>query len=235
MKTVRKTIATAVVSLLTVGMMLNFGGCSKDMTPIGPDQSKEESTSQQSVDQTNVKKIVTVNNGKVKLLNFTSNKIALNKLVTKSKWISPWYGGTLTMEFFEATASSLTASYAAAQTLKAKTTLEVLPGAVSSWVNISVTMDDELAMMGDIDMEFAPHGLVFNTPAILNIEAYNLDLSGLSSADLGTTFGLYYDNVETGKWEKMVSEDFEINIDEGFVKVINAELPHFSRYAIGAE
>jgi len=59
MRAVRKTIATVVVSLLTVGLALNFSGCSKDMTPIGPEQSKEESTSQQSVDQTNVKKIVT--------------------------------------------------------------------------------------------------------------------------------------------------------------------------------
>jgi hypothetical protein len=235
-KTIRKAIATAVVGLLTIGMTLNFSGCSKEMAPFAPEQTKEESISQNSGNQTNLEKIVTVNNGKVKLLNFTSNKISLKKLVTQSAWITPWYGGTLQLEFFEATASNWTDDYYSdTQTLKAKTTLKVLPGAVNNWVNISVTMDDELSMLGDIDMEFAPHGLNFNTPALLNIEAYNLDLSDINTDDLGTVLGLYYDNQETGEWEKMICEDIQINFAQGFIKVINAQLPHFSRYAVGGE
>jgi hypothetical protein len=45
MKKVRKTIATAVVSLLVIGMTLNFGGCSKDVSPLFPEQSKLEQNS----------------------------------------------------------------------------------------------------------------------------------------------------------------------------------------------
>jgi len=238
MRAVRKTIATVVVSLLTVGLALNFSGCSKDMTPIGPEQSKEESTSQQSVDQTNVKKIVTVNNGKVKLLNFTSNQLSLKKLVTQSTLVKPNKGGTLSMSINETSSLELNnyRNYLyAIQTLKAQMTLTVPQHAVNSPVTISVTMDDQISMIGDVDMEFAPHGLVFNTPAILNIEAYNLDLSSINVNDFGTTFGIYYDNEDSGEWEKMDCDDIQINFTDGSVKVINAELPHFSRYAIGAE
>jgi len=46
---------------------------------------------------------------------------------------------------------------------------------------------------------------------------------------------IFYDNQENGQWEPMQRDDVLIDVDAGSVKVVNARLPHFSRYAIGAE
>ena len=84
-----------------------------------------------------------------------------------------------------------------------------------------------------IDATFYPHGITFSgdKPALLNIGAKNVDLSGVNP----NTLRLYYDNEETGQWEEIQTYDIIVKQDEGYVKVINAELWHFSRYAIGAE
>ena len=107
---------------------------------------------------------------------------------------------------------------------------QVLPGAVVEDVDISISTDDEL-LMGDVYLTFGPHGTAFNPPAILDIDAFGLDLSGIDPEDLN----VFYDNAETGQWELMQSTEILINQAEGYIKVVGALLPHFSRYAIGAE
>ncbi len=87
---------------------------------------------------------------------------------------------------------------------------------------------DKNALIGNVDVTFHPHGTTFSSPALLTVEARNIDLSGWDLERIA----LYYDNPETGEWEKMNVKEVKIKPDEGYVKIVEAELPHFSRYAM---
>ncbi len=111
-------------------------------------------------------------------------------------------------------------------------TLDILPHSVNNRTEISLTARMMKAIVfGNIDMEYAPHGLVFNRPAILNIRGENLDLSELDPAIIDR-FGLYYIDQETGQWEEMETDEIYINIATGVIRIVKARLPHFSRYAL---
>ena len=64
----------------------------------------------------------------------------------------------------------------------------------------------------------------------------SLDWSALKDIDLTAIgdrpVGVYYDNQETGQWELMESEETSVSIKEGKLKIKNALIPHFSRYAV---
>ncbi|MCH7755890.1 hypothetical protein IH970_12310 [candidate division KSB1 bacterium] len=77
------------------------------------------------------------------------------------------------------------------------------------------------------DMEFGPDGTVFANPALLNIIAVNLNLKKVNLE----TLGIYYDNPETGQWQKIDSENVVVDKEHGFLRIRNAQIPHFSRYA----
>ena len=72
---------------------------------------------------------------------------------------------------------------------------------------------------------------IFNPPAIIDITASGVDLSGVDPASVN----IYYDNQETGQWEVMESDQIVVNQNEGRIEIVGAKLPHFSRYSIGAE
>ena len=105
--------------------------------------------------------------------------------------------------------------------------LEVIPGAVSEDAELSISLDDE-ELVGDVYLTFGPHGTIFDPPALLNIEASGLDLS----AGDPSTIDIFYDNQNTGEWEPMPREALIVDQNEGYINVINAQLPHFSRYAV---
>ncbi len=109
-------------------------------------------------------------------------------------------------------------------------TLRILPKTISDDVEVSISLDDQ-QFIGNMDVVFQPHGITFSQPAILNIAASGLDLTGMNP----NAIDIYYDNTETGQWEKMEREAILVNIVDGAIVVVNALLPHFSRYAIGAE
>jgi hypothetical protein len=107
---------------------------------------------------------------------------------------------------------------------------QVLPGAVQQDLDLSMSTDDEL-LMGDVYLTFGPHGTIFSPPAVLNIDAFGLDLSGIDPQAIN----VYYDNEEVGTWELMQSTEIIVKPDENYLKVVGALLPHFSRYAIGGD
>ena len=115
----------------------------------------------------------------------------------------------------------------------AKVTFELPPGAIEEELEISICMDDE-QLSGDIFIEFGPHGIFFKEPAKLNIEIYGLKFKKGDDFEV-EDLGLYYVNQETGLWEKMKFKKIQVDRKKGTIKVIDAELPHFSRYAIGSE
>jgi len=101
-------------------------------------------------------------------------------------------------------------------------TLTVLPHSVKDTTELSLIMDKK-----SFDMEFGPPWTVFANPALLNIIAVNLNLKKVNLE----TLGIYFDNPETGQWQKINSENVVVDKEHGFLRILNAQIPHFSRYA----
>jgi len=112
----------------------------------------------------------------------------------------------------------------------AEVSLDILPGAVDADVEIEVNLETT-ELVGGVAMTFSPHGTVFNTPAILNIEAHGVDFTGVDP----NAIDIFYDNQETGQWEPMPRDQIIVDVISGIIRVINAQLPHFSRYALAAD
>ncbi len=45
------------------------------------------------------------------------------------------------------------------------------------------------------------------------------------------TLAIYYYNPQTGQWEKIDSENVVVDKEHGFLRIRNAQITHFSRYA----
>lgn len=108
-----------------------------------------------------------------------------------------------------------------------KVTLTIPLGALSNDAEISLSMSTT-EIFGGAYVNFEPHGTVFNQPAILNLTAFGVDFTGVDTKAVD----FYYDNTDTGQWEKMQRDDVRINLAKRKIRVINALLPHFSRYAL---
>ena len=100
--------------------------------------------------------------------------------------------------------------------------LTVLPHSVKDTTELSLIMDKK-----SFDMEFGPPGTVFANPVLLNIIAVNLNLKKVNLE----TLGIYFDNPETGQWQKIDSENVVVDKENGFLRIRNTQVPHFSRYA----
>jgi hypothetical protein len=94
---------------------------------------------------------------------------------------------------------------------------------------VSMEYDDQ-NFEGFADLVFGPHGTQFSSPALLDFEVKGLDLTGVNPEDVK----LFYVN-ENGQWEEMVAKKIEVKVQDGKVKIDDAELPHFSRYALAAD
>ncbi len=101
--------------------------------------------------------------------------------------------------------------------------LTVLPHSVQDTTELSLIMDKK-----SFDMEFGPAGTVFSKPALLNIIAVNLNLKKVNLE----TLAIYYHNTETGQWQKIDSGDVILDTEHGFLRIRDAQIPHFSRYAV---
>ena len=161
-------------------------------------------------------KMDTENTKKINILKFKKVSSSLNKIVSVSKTITVEEGGVIELRLVIDDEGSVYTNI----------TLEVLPNTLSEDTEISITIDDE-----SIDFIFSPHGTIFSQPAILNIYAMGLDLSGVDPNEIG----IFYDNPDTGQWEQMENEGISVNISTGHASVQNAKIPHFSRYAIATD
>ena len=123
-----------------------------------------------------------------------------------------------------------------------KIKFKVMPASITEDLEITISTDDE-ELAGNIFLTFGPHGTDFNPPAILDIEVSGLDLSGWGDDDDDDDddddghhdHGINIFYINEGDWEVMKSEKIIVKKNEGYLKIKGAELPHFSRYAIGAE
>jgi len=142
---------------------------------------------------------------------------ALSKVVTVSSFVSYDEGGELELDY----------DYDFEVDIK----FEVPQHSISEDAMLKLTIDTD-NFVGSFDVNFQPHGIVFDIPACLNIKAKNLDLSSITDP---SSIKVYYDNTKTGEWEEMQCDDIVVNLLLGNITVINASIPHFSRYAIGTE
>ncbi len=145
---------------------------------------------------------------------------ALHKIISVTKTIYAQSGGELKLNY----------DYGeGAKKVNIDVSLKFEPGSVSRDVDITLSVDDAV-LMTTIDLSFAPEGLVFLKPAILDVNAQGLDLSGIPP---GANINLYYFNKQTGTWEQIPTRRISVNISNGQLQCKDGEIPHFSRYAFG--
>ncbi len=160
-------------------------------------------------------------NQNVKILNFGLPQTNLKKITSVSKWMTALDGGWEQLFHVGEDTTDLMFVYSL---------INIRPNTMSADAEIGLTVDDQ-NFAGAVDVEFAPHGITFSEPALLTMYAYGLDLSGVDVNNLN----FYYQNTETGLWEPMVYQYLYVSVEYGIIYLLNGELPHFSRYAIGTE
>ncbi len=150
-----------------------------------------------------------------KILVFGTGNPSLKKVVPVSQKVTREDGGELILDYKGLEHNN--------GNVEVKMTLTVLAGAISRDAVLQMGLDDQSFLMS-----FGPHGITFSQPALLNIEARNLDLSGVNPE----TLTLYYLNSKTDEWVEMQTAAIIVNQEEGYLKFVDARIPHFSRYAV---
>jgi hypothetical protein len=96
-------------------------------------------------------------------------------------------------------------------------------GALNQNTNVTIKMDPET--MG---FEFLPHGITFNTPALLTVDSYGYDLTGFTNKNND----LFY--IDNGMWtESYQGRLVKVFPHNGKLMVNDIQLRHFSQYAFG--
>ena len=202
MKRFERILTHLLATGLVAGMALNFSACSKD-SPIGPDN------------------IDTPLEQEFQIVSLGQGMPSLAKRISVTKRITSKHGGKLVLKHKWTSSNG--------NKVEIKVALEIQKDGISEDAELSLTLDDE-QFLGNLDLVFGPHGIVFDKAAELSIKAKGLDLSDFDEK----SFGLYYDT-EDGKWEKMTWKKLSVNIRRGEIEIVKAKLPHFSRYALAAQ
>jgi len=150
-----------------------------------------------------------------KILVLGTGNPSLKKVVPVSQWVTRKDGGELILDYKGLEHNN--------GNVEVKMTLKVLAETISRDAVLQMGLDDQKFIMS-----FGPHGITFSQPALLNIEVKNLDLSGANPE----TLALYYLDSKKGEWEKMQTAEIIVNQEEGYLKFVDGQIPHFSRYAV---
>ncbi|MBN2009109.1 hypothetical protein JW960_07170 [candidate division KSB1 bacterium] len=160
----------------------------------------------------------------LEFVSFADQSNALNKVVLPAvvDYVTYKDGGEISLDY-------VTKSAAASDrgALEMKTTFTVPPESISEDALLRLTVDPTL-LSGDVDVTFYPHGIMFAKPALLNIEVKGADVSDLEIDKLG----LWYTSDESGVWQQMVVKEIVVDKEAGYLRIIDAQIPHFSRYAL---
>lgn len=146
---------------------------------------------------------------------------SLQKTVRSEKWIEQSAGGSVSLYYRK--------DYTSGTSPEMTATINIPANSISQSCNVSMYFDDS-QNVGPTDIVFGPHGTTYSTPAKLTIECKYFDLSGVDP----NTLHLYYVN-ENGQWVEHPSHEIHVEPGWGFIRVVDAEIPHFSRYAIASE
>ncbi len=152
---------------------------------------------------------------KHKILVFGTGNPSLKKMIPVSQKVTRKDGGELIIDYKGLEHNN--------GNVEVKMTLTVLAGAISRDAVLQMGLDDQSFLMS-----FGPHGITFSQPALLNIEVKNLDFTGVNVE----TLALYYLDSKTDEWVELQTAEIIVNQEEGCLKFVDAEIPHFSRYAV---
>lgn len=143
---------------------------------------------------------------KVEWLTVSSSGLSVEGSKTWSKSINGAYGG-----LFKGTKSLSTI-------VSAYVEVWVPAGAFSGTKTISATLNSST-----LYADFAPSPMTFNTPIYYTVEYYGVDLTGIDPANVDF---FYID----GNGNMVKAPYAEIYVEDGWLCVVDAQLPHFSRY-----
>lgn len=155
----------------------------------------------------------------IKIIPIGVESSSLKKVTTESKLMTPEEGGWIQLFHVGDDTSDVIFVYSR---------LVIRPNTMSDTAEVSLTVDDQ-HFAGVTDVVFEPHGTTFSQPALLTLYAYGVNLTGVNPDKLS----LYYVNEETGLWEPMEYQYMYVSQELGIIYILNGELPHFSRYALG--
>ncbi|MBN2009448.1 hypothetical protein JW960_08900, partial [candidate division KSB1 bacterium] len=143
-----------------------------------------------------------------------SDSQSLEKVSYNWQYINKYWGGTLHIHhmFDNSNAEAVIDLKIKANTID-----------YSKWVGM--TFDDQ-NQVGYTDIVFSPHGTQFSSPALLTIELKNVNLSGIDPNKVR----LYYVD-ESGNWVEHPTHEIYVDATWGVIRVVDAQIPHFSRYA----
>ncbi len=204
MRRSKATLGPAIAILCMLVIAISFTGCSKNFFPRAP----EVETITDDVKKPN----------NLQFLSYGKVLPSLKKTILVSKFISEDEGGLLHLQYKIDTETGVVNVH-----MKLKVHKNSLPGDTE----ICMSVDDE-QFLADLDIVFGPHGTDFSEPADLDISVDGLDLSG----DDASSIDIYYYDETINDWLKMDSKSVSVDTDKGKIKVQQAELPHFSRYAL---
>ena len=202
MKRISKSLVFLMAVTLMTGLALNFNGCTAK-APMAADETKSWASQ-----------------GKPQFLKIGDGNGSLKKMLQVSQLVTKKDGGELILEYKGDENNN--------GNVYCKITLKIFAETISEDAELTFSLDDQ-ELVGNIDVQFGPHGITFSKPALLVIEAKQMDLSNVPVERVD----IYYDNAGVGQWEKMESKEVIVKQDEGYLKIIEAEIPHFSRYAVG--
>lgn len=162
-----------------------------------------------------VQRILSPGKKNINFITWNDSAQSFNKVYTTSKWINKYKGGEL---YMVVEGGSIKGSSGVA----IKTLFNVAPNSISQSTTVKQSIDDEV-----IDFMFSPSGTTFNPPALFTVVVYGADLTGVNPDSVN----MYYVN-PNGQWQVMPSEEVVVDTANGFIRIVNAEISHFSRYAL---
>lgn len=147
---------------------------------------------------------------------------SLSKTYTVRKYIRKSHGGVVSIYANSGDSDDLEDDGHTKDKLVAAS-LSVPSGAIDHSKTITMSLDDN-----KIEFEFGPSGTQFSPGAKLSFYAEGLNLAGLQNDQIG----IYYLSGD-GEVIPVPAEQIVVDEHNGKIMVRNAEINHFSRYALG--
>jgi hypothetical protein len=151
------------------------------------------------------------------VLSFGEVQPALHKSIVTTATVTRRNGGYLYVRYDVPTVKNI---------VKVTVSLVIPPYAITADSIVMSMQVDPAQFLSTLDVVFGPHGVDFVRPARLCVWIQNMDFTGINPSSIG----IYYD--DRGSWTPMPNASITANPKAGILNVINALLPHFSRYAL---
>ncbi len=237
MNRIQRMIVLLVSGIFIFGLASGFSGCSKD-TPFEIEDAGQELVSADQPTFPSGKQINFITWNQTK----NNGVSALHKKHTKTKHIKKDKGGTIKFDVKSEHNNSDNTNDDDGDDddddddddeddddngneVKIKAKFKVQKNSIDQDKHIDVILDDQT-----IDFVFGPAGTTFDPPALLTLTVKNVDLTGVDP----NAVNIYFVN-PNGQWELMSSEKVVVNISKKKIKIKNAKIHHFSRYALSKD